>query len=90
VTRAIPTRMQVGPDPATGWPRIDVVLDDGQVIAVVLDPAHAMAFARRVDAITSGMIATLPPSRRVLEIELGSVEALADTERPMAIGGSRR
>ncbi len=87
--RPIPTTMQCGPDPATGWARLDIVMSDDSVISVVLDPAHARAFARRVDAITSGTIATLPPSRRVLEIDLGSVDVRADTERPKAVGGTR-
>jgi hypothetical protein len=83
-----PTAIEVSPDPATGWPRIGIALDDGRVVAVVLDPAHGRAVARRIDAITSGEVAKLAPSRRALWLD-AAPDPTADTQRPSAIGGLR-
>lgn len=66
--------LRIGPDRATGRPVIELELDDGQIISVVLDPAHGRTAASRLAECVDGRISARPPSRRVLQIELVSSE----------------
>jgi len=64
--------LRVGPERLDGRPVLELELDDGRLLSIVLDPAHARAVADRIVECVDGRILARVPSRRVLELELGT------------------
>lgn len=65
-----PTAICVGPHSRTGAPTIEVAFMRRRTISIILDPAHAHAFARRLRECADGTVTHRPLAQRVLEVEL--------------------
>jgi hypothetical protein len=65
-----PRYLRVGPDRVDGRPVLEIELVGGELVAVVLDPAHALSVASRIVECVNGDVAKRARERRVLELEL--------------------